>query len=163
MNDTASDSLRPLTAADAVAALVVIHSAFAAQSVQTDPASGALRETRETVAQAIREDGGAGVTCAGGFKGVVIWSQTDRGLYFGRLSVHPDWRGQGVARRLIAAVEAEAARRGLPRVHLNARLTLLDNRRLFASCGYQDVALGTHDGYAAPTFVVMEKRLSQPG
>jgi hypothetical protein len=47
-------------------------------------------------------------------------------------------------------------------VHLSARLTLLDNRRLFASCGYRETELRTHDGYAAPTSVVMEKFLILP-
>ncbi|HEX7758189.1 MAG TPA: GNAT family N-acetyltransferase [Caulobacteraceae bacterium] len=159
MNDTTMDMLRALLTEDAPAAVDVIRRAFSAQSVETDPPSAALRETTESIADAIGLDGGACVTFPGGLKGVVLWSQTEQGLYFGRLAVHPDWRGSGVARRLIAAVEAEAMRRNLPRVHLNARLVLADNRRLFASCGYQETEFGTHDGFTAPTFVVMEKIL----
>jgi GNAT superfamily N-acetyltransferase len=91
--------------------------------------------------------------------GVVVWAEKERGLYFGRLAVHPDWRRRGIARALIGAVEDEARRRNLPRVHLSARLPLLDNRALFAACGYREVELRAHDGYAAPTSVVMEKIL----
>lgn len=160
MSDKTIDTLRPLVAKDAAAVVSIIRRAFSAQSAQTDPPSAALHETPGSIAKAIADGGGAGIVSAGGFKGVVLWSQTERGLYFGRLAVHPDWRGLGLARRLIGAVEAEAAHRKAQLVYLNARLMLLDNRRLFASCGYAETSLGTHDGYAAPTFVVMEKILA---
>ena len=34
------------------------------------------------------------------------------------------------------------------------------HRRLFASCGFMEVAMRAHPGYSAPTFVEMEKRLN---
>ncbi len=67
--------------------------------------------------------------------------------------------GGGAARALIAAGEAEARRRALPRLHLRVRLALEDNRRLFAACGFATIREGAHPGYAEPTFVVMEKAL----
>jgi GNAT superfamily N-acetyltransferase len=91
--------------------------------------------------------------------GVVLWVEKAGGLYLGRLAVRPDCRRRGIARALIAVVEAEAVRRGLRRVHLSTRLMLADNRRLFASCGYVEGRLGTHDGYGAPTSIDMEKAL----
>jgi hypothetical protein len=42
---------------------------------------------------------------------------------------------------------------------LSTRLVLADNRRLFATCGFVELRPETHEGYAAPTSVVMEKRL----
>ena len=68
-------------------------------------------------------------------------------------------RGRRAARALIAAGEAEARRRALPRLHLRVRLALEDNRRLFAACGFATIREGAHPGYAEPTFVVMEKAL----
>ena len=59
--------------------------------------------------------------------------------------------------------EAVARRTGQPRVHLGTRLVLAANRRLFASCGFVEVALHAHPGYAAPTSVEMEKRLEASG
>jgi hypothetical protein len=47
----------------------------------------------------------------------------------------------------------------LPRIRLSTRLALLDNRRLFAACGFVETTRETHPGFAAPTFVNMEKRL----
>jgi GNAT superfamily N-acetyltransferase len=73
--------------------------------------------------------------------------------------VRPDWRGRGIARALVSA--AEARRRGLPRMHLSTRLVLVDNRRLFASCGFREGERHAHPGYAAPTFVDMEKVIAE--
>jgi hypothetical protein len=50
----------------------------------------------------------------------------------------------------------------LPRIHLSTRLVLLDNRRLFAACGFVETTCHAHPGYAEPTFVNMEKRLVPP-
>ena len=155
-----TDLLRPLVADDAPAAAALIRRAFGVQSVPTDPPSSALRETADTIADAIRGGGGACMAGADGLIGVVIWAEQDGGLYFGRLAVDPAWCGKGVARTLIEAVEAEARRRKLSRVHLSTRLVLLDNRRLFAARGFRETELRTHPGYSAPTFVVMEKFLA---
>ena len=152
---------RPTMPADAAAIIALIRAAFAVQSVPTDPPSGALRETTETIAAAIVAGGGAVVTQGGAIIGSVLWEEKDGGLYFGRLAVHPAQRRRGIARALVNAAEAEARRRGLPRVHLSTRLPLLDNRRLFAKCGFVETVLNTHAGYSTPTSMVMEKWLGR--
>ena len=80
------------------------------------------------------------------------------GLYLGRLAVAPAWHGQGIATALVAAAEAAARAMGLPRIHLSTRLVLLDNRRLFAACGFVETSREAHPGYAEATFVNIEKR-----
>jgi predicted N-acetyltransferase YhbS len=152
--------IRPLGPADAAPAAALIRAAFAAQSVKTDPAPSALRETAESVAAHLTEGGGAALEAGGALIGVVLWAERDGGLYLGRLAVAPAWRSRGAARALIAASETEARRRALPRLHLRVRLALTDNRRLFAACGFRPVREGAHPGYAAPTFVVMEKPIA---
>jgi GNAT superfamily N-acetyltransferase len=151
---------QPLTPAGAPDALATIHAAFAAQSVQTDPPSAALRETAASIAAEIAAGGGAGIPAPSGFAAVVLWREKDGGLYFGRLAVRPEWRRRGLARALIAAAEAEARHRALPRLHLGTRLVLADNRALFAACGFTEAGVTTHPGYSAPTSVVMEKWLT---
>jgi len=160
MRVTPEFTLRPLKIADALAAAAVIRAAFAALSAAVDPPPSALRETGESVAQTLAAGGGAGAEAASGLAGVVLWEAKDGGLYVGRLSVLPAWRGRGIASALMAAAEAEARRRGLPRLHLATRLALADNRRLFAACGFRETAQRAHSGYSAPTFVEMEKMLA---
>jgi ribosomal protein S18 acetylase RimI-like enzyme len=156
----AAARIRPLTTGDAVAVAELIREAFAAQSRATDPPSGALGETAASVAAKLAEGGGAGAEVAGALVGVVLWAEQDGALYIGRVSVAPGWRGQGIARALLAAGEAEARRRGLKRMTLRVRLALEENQRLFAGFGFAPVGQGAHSGYREPTFLVMEKRLA---
>lgn len=151
---------RPLVPADAARALALIRAAFRAQSVPTDPPSGALRETGESIAAAIAEGGGACIEeAAGEMVAALLWRPEGDGLYLGRLAVRPDRRRRGLARALVAAAEAEARRRGLTRLTLGVRLALEDNRRLFESCGFVETGRTAHAGYAQPTSADMEKRL----
>jgi N-acetylglutamate synthase-like GNAT family acetyltransferase len=149
--------LRHATPADADALADLIRHCFARQTVVTDPLPSALRESGDNIRKHFADGGGGAV-----FEGpaaCLLWAEEDGGLYIGRVAVHPDWRGRGFAKRLLAMAEGEARHRGLPRLHLSTRLVLIDNRRLFAACGFVETTEEAHPGYAAPTFVNMEKRL----
>ena len=143
---------------DAAAVAALIRAAFATQSVVTDPLPSALRITEADVAAHLRTGGGA-VAVARELAGSALWVEQVGGLYLGRLAVAPAWRGRGIAKALVAAAEAAARAMGLPRIHLSTRLVLLDNRRLFAACGFVETSREAHPGYAEATFVNMEKRL----
>lgn len=62
-----------------------------------------------------------------------------------KMMVHPDFRRRGIARALMAAVEAEAVRRGLSLLVLDTR-TGDAAQALYASAGF--VAVGEIPGYA---------------
>lgn len=151
---TTPEPLRP-TQAEAAAAL--IRDCFA--ELRVDPPPSALKESADSVARQLATGGGFGIAQDGALLAVVLFREEAGGLYLGRLAVAPAARGQGLARALLAAVEAEALRRGLPRVHLGVRLALASNRRLFASAGFTEGRLHAHEGYAQPTWVEMEKWL----
>lgn len=153
-----------MTHADCPAVAALIRLAFATQPVQVDPPPSALAETADSVAAHLAAGGGA-VACAADacaaerIVGSALWEPKDGGLYLERLAIDPAWRRRGIARALIAQAE-EAARQGrFARIHLGTRLVLTENRRLFTSCGFAEIALHAHPGYAAPTWVAMEKRL----
>jgi GNAT superfamily N-acetyltransferase len=148
-----------LQASDAEAVAALIRAAFSALGAPVDPAPSALKETAESIAAAMAEGGGAGIRAGETLAGVVVWSEREGGLYVGRLSVHPDFRGRGIARALLETAEQAGRAAGLPRLHLATRLALAGNRALFAATGFSETGLHTHPGYAAPTYVSMEKKL----
>jgi hypothetical protein len=84
--------LRAMRPEDAAAVAALIRTAFAAQSVPTDPPPSALRITEADVAEHLRAGGGAVAEVAGGLAGTALWAEQDDGLYLGRLA-----RGAGVA------------------------------------------------------------------
>lgn len=154
-----SIAIRPLVPDDADAVAALITRAFAAQPVRVDPPASALRVTGADVRAALQDGGGAGAFTATLLTGAVLWAEKDGGLYVSRLSVAPEMRGRGIAPRLLAAAEDAAWAMGLPRLHLGTRLALEGNRRLFVRFGFREVAFHAHPGYAAPTWVAMEKLL----
>jgi N-acetylglutamate synthase-like GNAT family acetyltransferase len=150
-------TLRAARPDDAEALAGLIRACFARQTVVTDPPPSALEESGDSIRKHFAE-GGGGIVAEGPVAGL-LWKPDGDGLYVGRVAVHPDWRGRGLAKRMLAAAEAEARARGLARLFLSTRLVLDDNRRLFAACGFVETSEEAHPGYAQPTFVNMEKRL----
>lgn len=151
--------IRAMTPSDCAPVAALVQLAFATQPVRVDPPPSALHETDATVAAHLAAGSGA-VACADArIIGSVFWEPKEGGLYLERLAIDPAWRRRGIARALIARVEAAARAGSFAYIHLGTRLVLADNRRLFAACGFVETALHAHAGYAAPTWVAMEKRL----
>jgi predicted N-acetyltransferase YhbS len=153
--------LRPIAPKDAALVAALVRAAFAAQSVVIDPPASALRLTAADVRAHLAAGGGGMVAEeAGAMVASIMWSEMDGGLYVARLSVAPASRRRGLARALLAAAEEAARAARLPRLHLGTRLALLDNRHLFSSVGFVEVARHAHPGYTEPTWVAMEKHLA---
>lgn len=153
--------LRAATAGDAAAIARVIAASFEQYRGKLNPESGAFRETADGIAAELATGAGAIVAERNGeMIGCVLIEEKEGDLYFGRLSVLPPARGQGLARQLIDAIEAEARRRGLSGVRLGVRVVLTDNQRLFKSLGYRETSREAHPGFDHPTSINMRKALS---
>ena len=87
---------------------------------------------------------------------------TGRSVYLGKLAVHPDHRGRGLLRRIVAEADAMARALGRPVLELGTRVELTENHATFARLGFAEVARTAHPGYDRPTSVTME-RLVPPG
>lgn len=58
-----------------------------------------------------------------------------------RVAVEPSRRGQGLARELLAACEAELAEAGIRDLHLEVRVSNAAARALYAGSGWRDAGL----------------------
>jgi len=65
----------------------------------------------------------------------------------------------GIGRSLINYVEEFARRCHVPRVQLGVRLALPQLLAYYEGKGYHPVEYRSHEGYAVPTYVLMEKNL----
>ncbi len=89
----------------------------------------------------------------------MLWAVVDGGLYLSRLAVLKEARGRGIGWALLEHVEAVARGVGLSRVHLQVRLALEGNRRLFRRAGFVEGERHSHKGFDHPTYVSAEKVL----
>ena len=150
---------RAVATSDAARVAALIRVAFAAIPEALDPRPSALGETEASILAHLLAGGGGAVVVQTELVAAVLWSEKDGGLYLGRLATAPRCRGRGLATELVHAAEAEARRRGLPRLHLGVRLALPGNRRLFARLGFTETRLHAHPGHAEPTWTEAEKWL----
>ena len=150
---------RAIGTGDAAAVAALIRAAFGAIPEPLDPRPSALQETEASILAHLAVGGGGAVVMRTGLVAAVLWSERDGGLYLGRLATAMHCRGQGLATELVRAAEAEARRRGLPRLHLGVRLALPGNRRLFARLGFAETVLHAHEGHSEPTWTEAERWL----
>ena len=152
--------LRAATATDAAAIAATIAASFEQYRGKLEPESGAFRETAEGIAAELARESGAIVAERNGrMIGCVMVKLIEDDLYFGRLSVVPEARGEGIARRLVEAVEDEARRRELAGIRLGVRIVLTENQQLFSSLGYVEISREAHEGFDHPTSINMRKAL----
>ena len=153
-------SIRAAQLADAPAIAAVIRAAFEPYRGRLQPTPSALSETAETIAARlakgrgfVAEGGGRIVAC------ILTVANSAEELYVGRLAVHPEWQGRGIATRLMAAAEEMARKDGFAFLALGVRLALTDNRALFEKLGFRFHSAERHPGFSEPTYIFMRKEL----
>jgi ribosomal protein S18 acetylase RimI-like enzyme len=77
-------------------------------------------------------------------------------LLLDNIAVTPARQSLGLGRRLLEFAEAEALRRGYREIRLYTHQTMVENQRLYASIGYEEIGRGTQAGYDR---VFMRKQL----
>lgn len=145
---------------DAARLLSLVEGAFREYDGRLLPPSGAHRETTESLCRRLSTGTATVAVVDDADAGCVFSEAHDDGyLYFSRLSVLPQFRNRGVARALIDHVESHARSNGAAGVRLGVRLQLEHLIVRYERLGYRITKVLTHDGYAEPTYVLMEKSL----
>ncbi len=82
-------------------------------------------------------------------------------LYLGKLTVAPEARGQGHARRLVDLAARRAIDTGKSRLRLKTRVELVENHAMFRALGFEQVGTTCHPGFTRPTSLTFEKRVGK--
>jgi predicted N-acetyltransferase YhbS len=151
--------IRPATAEEAEAVVALIHRAFAQYRSQLQPESGALAETVTTIRSAMANGFLLVAVDQSGIAGCVSVQRKADFAYAGRLAVDPQNRCRGIGRRLVAEAESLARQMGAGRLRVDVRLALAENRAFFRALGFVEGSHRCHPGFAAPTYVELEKTL----
>jgi tRNA threonylcarbamoyladenosine biosynthesis protein TsaE len=118
--------------------LAVVHGAFGPRP-ELDPPSTAMAETHASVAETLERSGGLLARVDGLPVGALLLGRADDSLLLTRVSVLPAQQSAGVAQAMAVTAEEVARRRGLPRVHLTARVELPATVRFWEKGGYREV------------------------
>lgn len=155
--------IRLATPDDVSILLGLIHGSFG-QYAAVNPQPSSLRETLASITERlsrqtafVAEISAVPVGCVFCYPKGPDGEQGE--LYFGRLAVLPSHRRQGIAGRLVGAVEQLGHVHGYQRVTLGVRIAFEGNVRLFHSLGYEIYGHGTHAGFEEPTWFKMMKEL----
>ena len=152
-------TVRTATADDATTIVAIMHAAFQEYQGVLDPPSGVHKESAETIRLKMERARWFLADADERTVGCVMVEPRDGYMYLGRLAVLPAYRGQGIGAHLMDRVEAYARELGFTRVRLGVRLVLADMRAAYERRGYVFAETHTHEGYAEPTYVILEKSL----
>jgi ribosomal protein S18 acetylase RimI-like enzyme len=144
--DSSIAALRIVDASPEDAPLVcrIMHEAFVEYRGVLDPPSAVHEETPEVVRQAIHEGGAVLAWLADVAVGSARYKPTPDGLYVGRVSVLPTYRGRGIASAMMDYMDRTALRLGFRAVRLGVRESLPSNFALYQKLGYQIVLVEQH-------------------
>ena len=155
--------IRLATTEDVDVLVGLVHGAFG-QYAAVVPQPSSLRETAESMGKRLTSQTAFIAQISGVPIGCVFCyphkpSTQEGDLYFGRLAVLPSHRRQGIASKLVGAVEQLGQVHGYQRTILEVRIAFMDNVRLFHTLGYEIYGHGTHEGFNEPTWYKMMKML----
>jgi predicted N-acetyltransferase YhbS len=144
---------------EAEAIVTLLQRAFGQYRGKLRPESGALRETADSLRDAMSS--GTILLAVRGDRilGCVSVQRRPDHAYAGRLAVEPMERGAGLGRALLARAEILARELGAQRLRVDVRLKLHDSRAFFRAQGFREGTQRSHPGFSRPTYVELEKTL----
>ncbi len=141
----------PRRSTDPRAVLELLHLCFAGMEGRIDPPSSLRRLTVGDVAAAeVWVLGNPVVAC-------VFLTAKPHALYVGKLAVHPNHQGLGLARVMLDHAADRARALDLPALELQTRVELVENHAAFRALGFEKVGETAHPGFDRPTSVTFRK------
>jgi Cof subfamily protein (haloacid dehalogenase superfamily) len=135
--------------------------AFREYDGRLNPPSGTLRETVDDTLSIMRSNGGAIIAWENEVPaGAARYEFRDKYMYIGRVSVHPDHRGKGIAQKMMLYLEELARRHRYFETRIGVRLSIPRNIEFYKRLNYQVIE---HEYYPEKTdsWYVMSKTLRE--
>ncbi len=117
-------SLRSATNDDIPPIATIISAAFEEHRGKLDPPSSSLDKTLESVAQELQTAKAIVAVIDNKLVGCIFYSIKEDYVYLAHLAVIPTYRGMGMAKALIQAVEKETLELHQNKIRLSVRLAL---------------------------------------
>lgn len=146
--------IRPAAENDALVLWQIIQNAFEEYRGKLTPPSGIFTEMVDDIREKVTEGGGFLAFTNNQTAGGVVYQPKADYIYLGRLAVLPEFRGQGISKALVEAVENRAVELNLPRVQVGVWVVLPRNQAMFEHLGYQISSYEAHPGFTEPTFLI---------
>ncbi|MEL6583105.1 MAG: GNAT family N-acetyltransferase [Pseudomonadota bacterium] len=137
----------------------LLTESFAYMDGRIDPPSSLLRLTVEGLRDKAQTETLWGAMRGARLLGCLFAQDAGDTLYLGKIAVRAEARGQGLARCLITAAEAQACDSGKRALMLQSRIELTENHAAFQALGFIEVGRTSHDGCTQPTSITFEKRI----
>ena len=150
----------PADFSDWHAVLLLLQSTFAYMDGRIDPPSSLHRMGVDELRAKARQESLIIATDGDKLIGCAFAEVRKHCVYVGKVAVAAPYRGRGIARMLLAAVESIARRSGLSVLELQTRVELVENHRTFAALGFAKFAETAHPGYTRPTSITMRKHIA---
>jgi ribosomal protein S18 acetylase RimI-like enzyme len=148
--------IRAATAADVPAIVDTVDRAYRHYIVRIGKPPGPMLDD---YAARVSEDAVWVLQDGPAIAGILVLLSAPEYLLLDNIAIAPERQGRGLGRRLLAFAESEASRRGYREIRLYTHQTMIENRRLYASIGYEETGRGSEAGYDR---VFMRKPLRNP-
>ena len=137
--------------------LRLIQTSFAYMAGRIDPPSSMHQLTVSALAQMAKD---SSVLALGDpVAACLVAKPLPHALYLGKIAIANDLRGRGVLRALLERSEELARSLNLFRLELQVRIELVENQKIFGTCGFVETARNAHPGYDRATEITMQKLL----
>jgi len=160
MDSTADIEIRPATNQDATAILKCLAAAFETYKKDySPPAFADTVLTNETVHVRLQQMHALVATVSGNVVGTIAaaWHPDIKEAHLRGMAVLPEWHGQGVAAKLLAAIEAWLLSRSIKRMTLDTTLPLAAAMKFYEKHGYH--RSGKIGDFFGMPLIEYEKRL----
>ena len=134
--------LRNATPDDSPDIASLIGAAFEEHRGQLDPPSSSLDKSLDSVAQELQTSKAIVAILNNKIVGCAFYSFKEDFVYLAHLAVHPDYRGLGIAKTLMQAVEDKTREQNVEKIRLSVRLALEKTGAFYESLGYTFLSYG---------------------